>query len=812
MNCTYHHHPVTMICIAPHQNQCQRRLCPECQDEHQVDTQYIISIKRFKEMVNKKLKESNLDNYCELRNQRTNFKSLISQYETMLKQIWEKLQESIKQIYDAIERENTSYLTIMNEVNPTELSNTNFEKLVQIVIGKTLDVKIDITNSVLESLQIMQNQLEQETNAFQEKLQKKMIEKISKIKQASEISIQPIWVTQQGYERKEELYDVLAYTKYIDEQFLKRIIEKIRKAKITDCIEFLSNLSKKSNINQSQRNFIINIIKNISEICFNKKNYSSENYQEIKKDLIKQIAGEEKIVQFLKFLVQLTAFDEKFIQSGSNSLNLLVEMKVNVKEQNFENIRIKDSSLVGGNFARCNFNGSHFDNVDISGVNFNQAQLFNCKWRNIKIHELNKLDGHSSYVQSVCFSPDGTTLASGSYDGSIRFWDVKTGQQKAKLDGHDDNQSPFVYQICFSPDGTTLASGSQDSSITLWDVKTCSQIGKLQGHRDSVYSVCFSPDGMTLASGSQDKSICLWDAKTGQQKCKLKDQEQYVYSVCFSPDGTTLASGSGECSVLLWDVKTGQQKAKLDGHTESVMSICFSPDGTILASGGDDLSILLWDVYTGKIKAKYNGHLKSVQSVCFSSDGTILASGSSDNSIRLWDVQTGQLEACLEVHSDYVMSVCFSHVQNILASGSSDKSIRIWDVKTRQQQAELIVHKQYITSVCVSPDGSTLATISGDQPKGLWDVQSGQQILPSDQRYKDTLAQFKPPMFNYKLLPESAISTLNILKISQKPILEAKAALIFQGEFLNSKGEDQRSLFKGSFILENYIESNSQEY
>ncbi|CAK84534.1 unnamed protein product (macronuclear) [Paramecium tetraurelia] len=111
-------------------------------------------------------------------------------------------------------------------------------------------------------------------------------------------------------------------------------------------------------------------------------------------------------------------------------------MKVDLREQSFENIRIKDTSLVGGNFVRCNFNGSEFDNVDISGMNLNQAQLFNRKWKNIKIHELNKLDGHSDYVRSDNFSPDGTTLASGSQDYSIRLWDVKTGQQKAKLDGH----------------------------------------------------------------------------------------------------------------------------------------------------------------------------------------------------------------------------------------------------------------------------------------------------------------------------------------------------------------------------------------
>ncbi|CAD8093639.1 unnamed protein product [Paramecium primaurelia] len=78
-----------------------------------------------------------------------------------------------------------------------------------------------------------------------------------------------------------------------------------------------------------------------------------------------------------------------------------------------------------------------------------------------------KLDGHTNYVYSVCFSPDGNTLASGSHDQSIRLWDVKTGQQKAKLDGH----SSAIMSVCFSPDGNILASGSNDQSIRLWEIK-----------------------------------------------------------------------------------------------------------------------------------------------------------------------------------------------------------------------------------------------------------------------------------------------------------------------------------------------------
>ncbi|MEH2198225.1 WD40 repeat domain-containing protein, partial [Nostoc sp.] len=117
------------------------------------------------------------------------------------------------------------------------------------------------------------------------------------------------------------------------------------------------------------------------------------------------------------------------------------------------------------------------------------------------------LTGHSSSVNSVVFSPDGKTLASGSYDKTIKLWDVSTGKAIKTLTGH----SGLVYSVVFNPDGKTLASGSDDKTIKLWDVSTGKAIKTLTGHSSWVFSVVFSPDGKTLASGSDDKTVILWD-------------------------------------------------------------------------------------------------------------------------------------------------------------------------------------------------------------------------------------------------------------------------------------------------------------
>ncbi|MGB7442469.1 MAG: DnaJ domain-containing protein [Coleofasciculaceae cyanobacterium] len=285
---------------------------------------------------------------------------------------------------------------------------------------------------------------------------------------------------------------------------------------------------------------------------------------------------------------------------------------------------------------------------------------------------VNTLTGHSSLVASVALSQDGRTIASGSFDTTIKLWQLSTGELINTLTGHTKQ----VRCVNFSPDGHTIVSSSFDKTIKLWQVNNGKLKDNFTGHSDEVWSVVISPNSKTLVSGSRDKTIKIWDLTTGRSLPTHLGHSDVVSALAISPNGQLLASGSFDKTIKIWHLGMGQFLRLLKGHSSLVTSIAFSRDGQMLASSGLT-EIKLWQT-NGKEICTLKGHLDAVYSVAFSPDGKMLASGSFDKTIKIWQLSTCREIYTLTGHSDWVSSVVFSKNSQTLVSGSSDKTIKIW--------------------------------------------------------------------------------------------------------------------------------------
>jgi len=285
------------------------------------------------------------------------------------------------------------------------------------------------------------------------------------------------------------------------------------------------------------------------------------------------------------------------------------------------------------------------------------------------------LAGHTDTVWAVAISPDGQTLASASFDRTIKFWNPLTGELLQTVNAHSD----AVRAIAYTPDGKTLASGSGDKTIRIWDLQTRTLVRTLSGHSGPIWSIAISPDGETLASGSYDGTIKLWNLQTGELRQTLTEHYDSIWSVAISPDGKTLASCSYDGKIKLWNLQDGKLLRTLSGHTDAVRAIAISPDSKYVVSGSWDKTARIWDLQTGEALHVLEGHEDRVLAVTLSPDGNTIATGSTDRTLKTWDLQTGRLLRSLNGHSDWVLALTFDPTGQTLVSGSKDKTVKLWN-------------------------------------------------------------------------------------------------------------------------------------
>jgi WD40 repeat protein/transcriptional regulator with XRE-family HTH domain len=346
--------------------------------------------------------------------------------------------------------------------------------------------------------------------------------------------------------------------------------------------------------------------------------------------------------------------------------------------------------------------------------------------------------GHTNTTFTLALSPDESTLATGSWDGMVKLWEVHSGAL-LWMGWHMD----LVFSVVFSPDGHTLASSGNDGLIQLWDVSSGKQIQTQATPGGPVYSLAWSPDGQLLAAGGWDSNLRLWQVQENQLVASVATFIGHcnkVHALAFSPDGTQLASGCWDGTVKLWDVASRRVLQTLTGHTQRVSSVAWSPDGRTVASASLDQTVWVWDVAQQRSRVVLHGHSAAVYQVVFTPDSRCLLSCSEDCTLRLWEVTTGQCQRTIEGYTVSLYDLDWSPDGTHLVSGSTDGPVIVWEVTGKTPPKVLGGHQWIVLGVGWSPDGRWLASAGWDNAIRVWEPTTGTCLrILRDPDHQDTL-------------------------------------------------------------------------
>ena len=341
------------------------------------------------------------------------------------------------------------------------------------------------------------------------------------------------------------------------------------------------------------------------------------------------------------------------------------------------------------------------------------------------------IDGTVNSVLALAFSPDGTRLASGSKDKTVRLWDTDTNEELAILQKH----TGWTNALAFSPDGKMLASGSADKTVQLWDTATGEHLATFAKHRRGIAALAFSPDGRTLASGSIDGTIRFWNTTTRVSlPIHLTEHTDWVKAISFFENDTTLASVAFNGIITFWDLKTSQKTGgQIVGPRDFLLASAFSPDGTKLASVGaksatffnigagkvinarePDHLVRLTDVRTGRELATLTetvGGINDAGNTTFSPDGKRVAFHGSGK-IHVWQTETGDV---------LTISLLEQNHENHGELRNDDAMIH------RRLMTQML---EEVTVLVFSPDGKKLVSGTMGGKVQIWDAETGTALAP----------------------------------------------------------------------------------
>src|SRR5690606_26981108 len=289
---------------------------------------------------------------------------------------------------------------------------------------------------------------------------------------------------------------------------------------------------------------------------------------------------------------------------------------------------------------------------------------------------------HGKQVWFAVYSPDGSLLATGGSDRTVRIWDAATFEQTFELIGH----TSFPSHAAWSPDGKSLVTAVWDRSVRVWDIGQRKQSHLLEGHSMGVRKVAWSPDGKRLASAGEDGNVIVWDATTFEKQHVL-EVGLSAYSVAFSADGATLAIGNGNYKskadgrITLWTAASGQRIGELQGSLGYVFHLSYLDKDRLLAANAGE-GVTVWNIAQNKPELSYRTP-KDVRWVEASRDGHRITAIHYDGKcwLSVWDRDTPTPLVTFSAHDAFGFTAAFSPDGRQIVSGAEDGKLKVWELR-----------------------------------------------------------------------------------------------------------------------------------
>jgi len=294
--------------------------------------------------------------------------------------------------------------------------------------------------------------------------------------------------------------------------------------------------------------------------------------------------------------------------------------------------------------------------------------------------------GHTDYVYSVAWSPDGKYIASGSQDGTAHIWNADNGQ---RLFSYRSNIQPaqsddWANKVTWSPDNKMIAIAFNDGTVQVVEVSDDKGLARYTNSDGTIpgpgfAAASWSPDGKYVAAGNMDDKIYVYEVASGKIVTTYAEHTDFISAVAWSHDGKRVASGAWDSQVKVWDPLSGQTLLNYKGHHDNLRSVAWSPDDTRIVSGGWDGTAQVWDSVSGHTLITYTKHVGGmVNAVAWSHRGRYIASGGNDVQTHVWEADTGNL-----VHSyasAQIYGVAWSPDDTRIVTAGYNKLAQVWHV------------------------------------------------------------------------------------------------------------------------------------